>query len=69
MTVLFGPEPTQQFDLLGGALAPVAEVLAECLVFDGVPTDPDPQPQPSAAEQVDLGGLLGDQCGLALRAG
>ena len=62
-----GPQAPQQLDLLLGPLAPVAEVLAERLVLDRVPADADAQPEPAAAEQVDLGGLFGDQRGLALR--
>src|SRR5205085_1930233 len=61
------PERAEQLDLLLAARAAVAERLAEGLVLDGVPADADPEPQPAAAEQVDLGGLLGHQHGLPLR--
>ena len=42
------------------------EVLAERLVLDVVPSDAYAEPEASAAEQVYLRGLLGDQGGLAL---
>ena len=64
---LLGPEASQQLDLLGGALAAIAEILSERLVFDGVPANADAETKPTTAEQVDLGGLFGDQRGLALR--
>ena len=39
---------------------------AERLVLDGVPAEPDAEPEPSLGQQVDLGGLLGDERRLAL---
>ena len=54
-------------DLLGRPLAAVAEILTERFVFDGIPADADTETQPAAAEQIDLGRLLGDQRGLSLR--
>ena len=45
---------------------PDTEVFTECAVFDGVPTDSDPE-RTCPAKDVNFGGLLGDQCGLALR--
>ena len=42
-------------------------VLAERLVLDRVPADADAEAEPAAGEQVDLGRLLGDERGLALR--
>ena len=41
--------------------------LPERLVLDRVPAEPDAEPEPAAGEQVDLGGLLGHERGLALR--
>ena len=64
---LLGPQSAQQCNLLGRPLATVAEVLAERLVLDRVPTDPDSEAQPTAAEQVDFRGLLGHQRSLPLR--
>ena len=60
------PQAAHQLDLFLGSLASVGEILAQCLVFDGVPTDADAEAQPSIAQQVDLGGLLCDQRGLTL---
>ena len=57
----------KQGHLLLASGAAVREVLAECLVFDGVPTDPDAEAELAIGQQVDLGCLLGDQDGLALR--
>jgi hypothetical protein len=60
-----GPPP-QQLDLLVGPAAAGGEVLAQGLVLDPVPAQAHAQAQAAAGEQVDLGGLLGDQGGLAL---
>ena len=60
-------QPAQQRDLLGHPSSPLAEGLAERLVLDGVPADADAEPEPSLGQQVDLGGLLGDEGGLPLR--
>ena len=40
---------------------------SQSFVFDGVPAGADPETQAPFAEDVHLGGLLGEQCGLALR--
>ena len=61
------PELSQQTYLLLDAAAAVGEGLAETVVLHVVPADADPETQLSAAEDVDLRRLLGDQCGLALR--
>src|SRR5882757_7662730 len=64
---LLGPQPPHQLDLFIHSLATVAEFLSESLVFDGVPADPDTKAQPPLAQQIDLGGLFGDQDRLPLR--
>ncbi len=43
-----------------------SEVLAQGLVLDPVPADAEAEPEPARGQQVDLGGLLGQQGGLAL---
>ena len=62
-----GPEAPEQLDLLLDPLAAVREVLAERLELDEVPAEADPEPEAPAGENVDLGGLLGDERGLPLR--
>ena len=54
-------------DLLGHAASALIEGLAERLVLDGVPPEPDAEPEPAAGQQVHLRGLLRDERGLALR--
>ena len=61
-----GPEPAQHLDLLLERRPRFAEVLAERLELDVVPAEADAEPEPPAGEQVDLGGLLGDERGLPL---
>ena len=61
-----GPEAAEHLDLLLRAPSAVPEVLAERLELDVVPAQADSEPEPPAREQVDLGGLLGDEGGLAL---
>ena len=61
------PEPAQQRDLLLDAPPAIGEGFAHCLEFGPVPADADAEPEPAAAEHVDFGGLLGDQCRLPLR--
>ena len=56
-----------QLDLLLEAAAAVREVLAERLVLDEVPADPEAEPELPVRQQVDLGRLLGEQRRLALR--
>ena len=63
---LLGPQPSQHLDLLLDAAAAVFEVLVEYLVLHPVAADTDSEAQSPAAQQVELGGLLGDQEGLAL---
>ena len=53
--------------MLLGAAAAVVEAHAHAFQLDLVPADADAQAQASAGEQVNLGGLLGDQGRLALR--
>ena len=67
VTDAFGPQLAHDLDLLLGAPAAVGELLAERLVLDGVPAQPDTEPEPPAGEQIDLGGLLGHQHRLSLR--
>ncbi len=62
-----GPEQAQHLDLLLVPAGPVAEPGAERLVLHCVPPDPDAEPEPAARQHVDLGRLLGDERGLALR--
>ncbi len=62
-----GPELAEQLDLLGQAGPALSERYAEGVVLDLVPADADAEPQAAAGEDVDLGGLLGDEGGLALR--
>ena len=38
----------------------------QCLVLDCVPPEADPQADPAVGQQIDLGGLLGDERGLPL---
>ena len=61
------PQAAQHFNLLCLPSAARVPLSAQCFVLDVVPADTDTQPQPPAAEQIHLGGLLGDQPGLALR--
>jgi hypothetical protein len=42
------------------------KILVQPFVLDRVPADPDAEAQPPAAEQIDRGGLLGDERGLPL---
>src|ERR1039457_5156496 len=64
---LLGPQPAEQRDLLFDATAPVREILAERLIFDRVPSEPDAEPEVTPSEQVDLRRLLGRERGLPLR--
>ena len=57
----------QQRDLLLDPPSPVSEVLPQGLVLDVVPADADAEPEAPGGQHVDLGSLLGDQCGLPLR--
>ena len=61
-----GPQFAHQLDLLVGALASGRKSLSQSLILDGIPAEADPEAQSSAAEQVDLGRLLGDENGLSL---
>ena len=54
-------------DLLLDAAAAIVEVLVEGFVLDMVPADADAEPQAAAAEDVDLGRLLGHERRLPLR--
>jgi len=64
---IFGPEPSQHIHLLFHAAPAVTEVLVQGLELDRVPADADAEPRPSPVEDIELGGLLGDERGLALR--
>ena len=61
------PQSAEVGDLLVEPLAAGREVLPEGVVLDVVPPGPDAEPQPLAAQQVEVGGLAGDEHGLALR--
>jgi hypothetical protein len=63
----FGPQAPHQRHLLVESLASVRELLAERLVFDPVPSEPDTEAKTTPSEQVDLGGLLRREDRLALR--
>ena len=63
----FGPQAPHQRHLLVEPFSPVREVLAERLVLDPVPPEPDAESESSPREEIDLGGLLGGEDGLALR--
>ena len=62
-----GPQRAQHGDLLRAAAAAIVEGLVEGLELDGVPAHADPKAQPAAAEDVDLGRLLGHERRLPLR--
>ena len=55
------PEPADRLDLLGEPVTPRRRIDPQSLVLTRVPTDRDSEAQATAAEQVDLGRLLGDQ--------
>jgi hypothetical protein len=61
------PVQIEQLDLFGLPTSARRPFLTECLVFHGVPAHPDAEPQAPAAEDIELGDLLGDQRGLPLR--
>jgi hypothetical protein len=60
------PELAQEVDLLVQARAAGMEILSEGFVFDIVPSGSDAEPEALARQQVEVGGLLGQQHGLAL---
>lgn len=62
----FGPQAAHESDLLDDARGAVLEVFAEGFELDGVPADADAKAETAAAEEVQGGGLLGDEGGLAL---
>ncbi len=62
-----GPQPAQQRNLLGHPPTAIGEVLTERLILHRVPAQADPEAEVAIGQQVDLGGLLGDQRRLALR--
>lgn len=43
------------------------KVLAEGFVLDKIPADPDTHPQPTTGQEIDIGGLPGNERRLALR--
>jgi hypothetical protein len=63
----FGPEPSQQADLLLDPRGADREVDSERVVLHRVPADAHAEPEPPRREQVEGGDLLGHQRGLALR--
>jgi hypothetical protein len=60
------PEAAQHLDLLLEPAGAGGERRAERLVLDPVPPRAHPDAQPAAGQEGDLGGLLGDEGGLAL---
>src|SRR5713226_650970 len=62
-----GPELAQDLDLLLDTAPTRPELFAERVVLDVVPADADAEAQAASAQDVDLGGLLGHERGLALR--
>ena len=65
---LLRPQLAHDRDLFLDSPAAVREVLIEGLVLHPVAADTDAEPQPAAGQQVEFGGLLGEQHGLALCA-
>src|SRR5262245_47105542 len=61
------PELTQHRDLLFGPTSAHLKFLAEHVVLDVIPANPNAKTQTSATQHIDLRSLLGDQGGLALR--
>ena len=64
---VFRPQQAHHLDLLDLASAPIAEGLVQRHVFDGVPPGADAEAEAVAGHDGDLGSLLGDEHGLALR--
>ncbi len=64
---LLGPQELQQLDLLLATLPACVEVLAKGNVLLAVAAHADAQTQAAAAQDVDLGGLLGNERRLAHR--
>ena len=62
------PQLAHDGDLFLDASAPVREVLVERLVLHPVAADAHTEPQPTSGQQIEFGGLLGQQHRLALRA-
>ena len=60
------PQRAHDLDLLLAALAAVGEIHAERLIFDVVPADANAEAQAAPAQDIDGGGLFGDQCRLSL---
>ncbi len=58
---LLAQEPTKHGDLLLNHLTACLEGNAERLVFELVPTGADPEAEASPAQDIETGGLLGDQ--------
>ena len=64
--VLIGPQPAHHFDLFGRAHAAGRPVLVKADELRLVPADADAEPKSAAGQDIDTGGLLGDQDRLAL---
>ncbi len=62
-----GPQRLHQAHLLLRAFAAIRKIFVEADELDLVPADADAEPEAAAAQDVERGGLLGDQHGLALR--
>jgi hypothetical protein len=60
------PQRPHDFDLLFRAAAAVVKILVETGELHLVPPDADAETEPAAREDVETGGLLGDEHGLAL---
>jgi len=63
------PQFADQGDLLLLPFAAAAKMSGhfETVEFNPVPADPDAQPKPALREQVNIGGLFGEERGLSLR--
>lgn len=64
---LFGPEPSEQLDLLLEASAAATELHAQRLEAGVLDADAESQPELSSGQDVELGGLLREQARLSLR--
>ncbi len=68
VTVWFGPQPPHQLDLLAQTALPrLVKSSPSASYSTAFQPSPTPNRRPALAEQVNLGGLLGDKHGLPLR--
>jgi hypothetical protein len=61
-----GPQTAQQRDLLFHPATTGGEVLPQRFVLDLIPAESHPEAKSAPAQQINLGGLLGHQCGRTL---